>query len=75
MLIQLLFKTIFLSDLLSNRSVFSVLLTCRVPAAAAACPAPPGTGRKAEGSKAVRSSQIKVAASLPIVSIIDYSHR
>lgn len=75
MLIQLLFKTIFLSDLLSNRSVFSVLLTCRVPAAAGACPAPPGTGRKAEGSKAVRSSQIKVAPSLPIVSIIDYSHR
>jgi len=38
MLIQLLFKAIFLSDLLSNRSVFNVL-TCRVPAAAGAGPA------------------------------------
>lgn len=40
MLIQLLFKAIFLSDLMSHRSVFNVPLTCRVPAAAGAQAAP-----------------------------------
>lgn len=37
-----------LSDLLSNRSVFNVSLTIRVPVAAGVQTAPSGTGRKAE---------------------------
>lgn len=46
MLILLFFK--FFSDLLSNKSVFNVSLTFRVPVLASAQTAPPGTGRKAE---------------------------
>lgn len=49
MLIWLLFKAIFLSDLV--RSVFNVLLTCRVPGAAGAWPAPSRHWQKGGGEQ------------------------
>lgn len=73
-LIQLLFQDIFLPDLLSSRSVFTFPSPAESLQQLVPDQLPPGTGRKAKGSKAVRNSQIKVAPSLLIVSITDYSH-